>query len=341
MVAEDDGNFSYEGYLVFNRIYSTKLLKPDFDFYHVIEEELTDFSQGSPKEPGQGYQTLPFEDYLRESTEVSPSLKEAVGDIKAFRYLEEEWEIKEVENEDQLEQRPVRDRLMTVDSYWAYPDYIFIKGNKTKAKQASELIRMTLDDYLELNQIGLNSDFLLWLLSQEKNNDVIPGDVSTNMLTDAAVEGEEKDRFGRRNKIDDSTDITKSTPVLMGVLQHKDLTALEGVFEVDKKFVQARISTEGRIHVKADHAVAGSPDIERMSMALVFLQELTGLYEHWIELPNEEKYPPIEFFEDIYQECDRQGVEITFSIDDVIEEYRQKGSPEDYKQRQSGLGEFE
>jgi len=55
----------------------------------------------------------------------------------------------------------------------------------------------------------------------------------------------------------------------------------------------------------------------------------------------EYRYPPLEFFIDVYEECERQGIEVTFSIDDVIEEYRQKGSSEDYDEYQSGLGEFD
>lgn len=331
--------FSYDGYLVFNGIYTTDILDPEFEFDKVIDEQLTDFSPGSHDEPGRGYKSLPFSQHLTDSHGVTGSIQEFIGETRAFRYQEEEWEYQEVELDDGTDERPVKSTI-SLDAYWAFSDYLFLKGNKTKADYASDLIQLKLDDYLKVNEVAFSPDFLLWLLSKEKSGETLPSQISTSMLTDAEVEGEERDRFGRRSKVDDSTDITKSTTVLLGVLQQKDLTAIEGVFEVVGKFVKARVSTDGRVHVKADHDVEGSPDIERMSLALAFLKGFTQLYEKWLELPNEEKYPPIEFFEDIYEECERQGVEITFSIDDVIESYLQKGSPDEYQQRQSGLGDF-
>lgn len=339
MSIEQSIEFSYDGYLVFNGIYATEILNPEFEFDQVIDEELTDFSPGSHNEPGRGYTTLPITQHLTRSHEVSGSLQDFIGETRAFRYQEEEWEYQEVELDNGTDERPVKSTI-SLDAYWAFPDYLFLKGNKTKADYASDLIQLKLDDYLEISEINFNPDFLLWLLSKEKSGETLPGQISTSMLTDAEIEGEERDRFGRRSKVDDSTDITKSTTVLLGVLQQKDLTAIEGVFEVAGKFVKARVSTDGRVHVKADHAVKGSPDIERMALALAFLKGFTRLYEEWLDLRNEEKYPPIEFFEDIYEECDRQGVEVTFSIDDVIASYRQKGSSDEYQQRQSGLGEY-
>ncbi len=101
------------------------------------------------------------------------------------------------------------------------------------------------------------------------------------MLTDAEIRGNEPDLFGQHSKVDDSIDITKSAPVLIGVLSQKGLVAIEGVFGLADRFVRARIDSDGRVHIKADHAISGSSDVERMTISLAFLKQLIDLYQHW------------------------------------------------------------
>lgn len=52
--------FTYDGRLVFNGIYTTKIINSDLDFQEVISNDLTNFSDGSIDNPGHGYQVLPF-----------------------------------------------------------------------------------------------------------------------------------------------------------------------------------------------------------------------------------------------------------------------------------------
>jgi hypothetical protein len=333
--------FSYDGQLVFNGLHMTEVLDADFDFEHVIDEVLIDYSEGSIDKPGRGYKTIPFSDYVDEEIEIDREVEDLLDEVHAFRYLEEKWEYRDTEVDGVTEPHPTLSDHSTFDAYWTFPDYLFIKADKTKADTARSLISDTLDQYLSLRDVEFSSDFLLWIFSKEKNEESLPGDLSVNMLTDAEIRGQEPDLFGQHSKVDDSTDITKSAPVLIGVLSQKGVVALEGVFGMAGRFVRARISTDGRVHIKADHAVQGSPDVERMSIALAFLKELTKLYQHWQNLDSEDRYPPLEFFTDIYEECERQGIEVTFSIDEVVDEYRQKGSPEDYDEYQTGLDSFE
>ncbi|WP_158055877.1 hypothetical protein [Halorussus halophilus] len=333
--------FSYEGQLVFNGLHMTDILDANFDFDHVIEEELVDYKNGSIGQPGRGYQTLPFADYIADEPAIDRRIEELLGEIHAFRYKEEKWEYRDTEVDGVTDTHPTLRGYSTFDGYWASPDYLFIKSDKSKAETARQLLSETLEDYLSLRDFEFNPDFLLWVFSKEKNNEDLPGNLSVNMLTDAEIRGNEPDLFGQHSKVDDSTDITKSAPVLIGVLSQKGLVALEGVFGLAGRFVRVRIATDGRVHIKADHAIQGSPDIERMAIALAFLREFTDLYQYWMNLDSEYRYPPLEFFTDIYKECERQGVEVTFSIDDVVDEYRQKGSPKDYNEYQSGLSEFE
>lgn len=331
--------FTYDGQLVFNGIYTTKIINSNLDFQEVISNDLTNFSDGSIDNPGHGYQVLPFSQFM-EDTSVSPKIERELGEIHGFRYLEEIWEYHEVAINGSTENRPTLAKNSSFDAYWAYPDYLFIKGNKTETRKAEELVQYALDDYIQIKEISFHPEFLLWLFSKEKNGDDLPGSISINMLTDAEISGESPDLLGQHSKVTDSIDITKSALVLIGVLQQKGLVALEGVFEIGGQFVRARISTDGRIHIKADHAIKGSSDFERIILSLAFMRNFTGLYQYWEDLDAENRYPPVEFFIDLYNECDRQGIEINFSIDDVIGKFREKGSTEEYEQYQSGLADF-
>ncbi|GAA0217387.1 hypothetical protein [Halobaculum roseum] len=340
MGIEDEDEFSYDGQLVFNGLHTTTVLDADFDFEEVVDTELINFSPGTMSQPGRGYTTIPFLELLEEEPRVSDSLQASLGEIKTLRYIEEQWEELEVEIDGVVEEKPTKAGQSTFDAYWARPDFLFVRGDKTNARLAKQLLESTLNDYIELDPVTFSPDFLLWLFSQEKNQQSLPGQLSVNMLTDAKFEGDEPDLFGKQGRVSDSTDVTKSIPVLMGVLRQMGIVELEGVFNLAGMFVRARISSEGRVHILADHAIEGSPDIERMAISIAFLQQFTELYGEWKQMDGEQRYPPEQFFIDIYEECDRQGVDIQFSIDQVIEEYRQKGGPEEYQQYQAGLTEY-
>lgn len=333
-------NFSYDGLLVFNGIYTTSVLDSDFDFESTLSDDLVTFEEGTYDSPGRGYQVFPFEDLVRNSGQVSREVQQQIGDIEAFRFREEEWDYNEVDQGGTVEKMPTKEGMTQFDGYWSVPDYMFIKGNKSQADYAKKLLNEALSESLKLREIKFDPEFLLWIFSKEKNSEPLPLDLSVNMLTDARIQGTERDQFGKEQKVDDSTDITQSAHILISVLRQKGLVALEGVFGVGNRFVRARVSREGRVHIKAEHAIKEANELERMALSISFLSKFSTLYHHWKGLSGEEKHPPIQFFKDIFEECKKHGVEITFSIDDVIEEYRNKGSGEEYEQRQTGLKDW-
>lgn len=331
--------FDYDGLLVFNGLYYTSVLNAEFDLDTIVDENLSDFTTGSPEAPSDGYRTLDLAEHVKASSEVDSQLEQLIDNIRGIRYEYEEWEPKEVHEDGELKTNNVRE-TDSFDIYWSFPDYLFVKGNKTEARKAKQLLEYELSEYIQVNNIEFDPDFLLWMFSCKKNSQNFGEGISASMLTDCEIEGEQRDRYGKRNTVDNSTNVTKSTTALMGILRNKALTGLEGVFELDGRFVSAELSSEGRVHIKAEQDISGSNKIERMALALHFLDNLISLYDTWESLPPEDRYPPEEFFRDIYEECKKQGAEVTFPVKDVIKEYRNKGSREEYKERQSGLDEY-
>ena len=334
---EADTQYAFDGQLVFNGLYSTNVLDAGLNFDSVVENELNDFSKGEPGSPSRGYELLKFAEFATQSHLLGDNIKNSVEDIQAIRRKYESWDSGEDIDGNEVSVRSVNH----YDIYWDVPDYLFVKGNKTQASRASDIVQYTLGDYISATEIEFHPDFLLWLFYRFKSEDTQLNDnFKINLLSDAEIEGEKEDRYGKRSRVDKSTDITKSTTVLIGMLKNKDLTRLEGVFDVVDKYVKANIEVGGRVHVKASHSIEGAEDVYRMSLAITFLRELVSLYEDWIELPGDDKYPPLDFFTELYEECEKQGAELTFPYDDVVETYRQRRNQGEGRVKQSDIDEF-
>lgn len=335
-----ESEFSYDGFLVFNGLYSTDVLDPDFDFNDIVQNVLGDFERGEPDQPMSGYEPLEFGEMVQGSHLVSPNIQSELSNVRAIRHRYEEWETRESPSGEEVPTRLVR----SFDLYWDYPEYLFIKGDKTQASRASQIVNYEMSEFINSRKVEFSPDFLLWLFYQEKRGDPISENLDISLLSDAAIEGEKEDMYGKEVAVDRSTDITKSTNILSGILRGKDLIGLEGIFSAQGNFVKASIEVEGRVHIKVSQDIANVEDIQRMSLALLFLRELLTLYEHWEKQSPSEKIPPPEFLEDVYEECKRQGEEPIFDFDHVMEQYRDKraqNGDSSKSDRQSGLNSFQ
>lgn len=337
-LTDTEPDFQYDGHLVFNGLYQTKVLNADFDFERIIDEKLKDFERGSSDKPMDGYEPMDFGAIANESRLLSDQLKDLTSDVKAIRHKYEEWEERELPNGKSEDTRDIR----SYDLYWDFPQYIAVKGDKGQAKKATNLVNLKLDSYISSREIEFEPDFLLWIFYKAMNDESLSANLDARILSDANIEGEE-DRYGKEVTVDRSTDVTKSTNILSGILRNRDLIGLEGTFDARGHFVKANIQVGGRVHIKAAHAINEANDLERIAISIVFLHELMDSYINWEQLPGEEKYPPTSFFEAVHEECSRQGDEPTFSWDDVINEYQTKSTegPIESGERQAGLGDFD
>jgi len=321
-----DEGFTYDGQLVFNGVHFTDVSDPSLE-PNTIVDDLPPFEEGTAEDPGSGYKTLEVADLIASANGMGETLRSVANNLSSFRYLYEDWYESEadVDGERRIVKVP---RVKDVDIYWDYPDYMFFRGQQQDSDATEEDIKEELDDQASLDTVTFDEDFLLWILYRYHADKELTSNLNTRLLTDCETTGEE-DNYGGRNEVGDSANIAQSVPLLDGILRGKSLSTLEGDFRIYDNHVTAKVESRGRVHVKASKGdVKAADDLRRMALSLLFLSEFTELYQKWRDnMDNQDKYPPDSFFTDIYDECDRQGNHITYSIQPVRDEYQRKRSP--------------
>jgi len=214
--------------------------------------------------------------------------------------------------------------LNTVDIFWIFPDYMLFRGAKAEVQEAMVEVSTILNSTANLEDVGFHSDFLLWLFYIHNENEYLSSGIGIERLTDAKVSGE-RDVFGSTRRISGSTDILKSPPVITAILQNETLETIGGYFVYrDANYLSADISNSGRIHLKSRADIKQSGQLRRIILSVRFVKEILDIYHEWDQFEPEKKYPPIDFFERLYEQLQEEGVSLEVPLDDVIEDYTKK-----------------
>ncbi|WP_144240052.1 hypothetical protein [Haladaptatus cibarius] len=312
----------YSGYLVFNQIHQ---LESDF--------ELSNISRCFDDETNEQSDPLQLEDSIKEVLLPARTVDQPVpreflrimdDEVRWFRYKVREF-TEETGIDSDGEQTTVHiPNNRICDIFITSKGYVFFKGTK------SDLNRVTDGFYTKLRDNGLDStatelefdpDFFLWLIYNQSQD--ISGSLLISRLTDAEVVGEQ-DAVGRVNQVSGSDNVARSAPVLTGLLRGKKITMVGGIFEVGGIQMSVDIRSEGRIHIKSDKDISKLESEGRIVTSVSFLHEFCNLYDSWKSLPNSERYPPTAFFNQIYEGLGEAGFNLEFSVESVLEEYKQK-----------------
>lgn len=322
-------DFEYRGYLLFNGLYRTKIYNKEIaNDYGVAEQTLSkNLPHYDANDPGSedGYERIPLTETLAESPDVDEDLAEIADQIISYRYVLEDRNSEDAYYQGRRVHVEVPHENDS-DIYWFHPDYVFLRGAKEIVNETREKTIRNLADEVDLEPVRFDPDFLLWLYWKRTANQPIPAPVGIDYFTDSIVSGD-RDPFGKTNSVDDSTNLGKCVPVIAGVLKGKSIIELEGYFDLfDEHKIKAKLTHDGdrgRVHIKAsagDVATAAT-DERKMALALNFVKVLTELHDDWQKLPQDEKYPPRDFFESLYETARDQGVDIESISEDVLREY--------------------
>ena len=177
-----------------------------------------------------------------------------------------------------------------------------------------------------MGDLRFDPDFFLWLLYRHSEpGESIPGPISVEDLSSSEVYGD-LEQFGHCGRIEDSSNIAESLPIIAALLQEMEFRMMEGFFGVNGSSLKVQIRTEGRIHVKVAGAIDNAETrLKQVLLALRFVSEFVSLYQEWRdEMPPMEQYPLLTFFDDLAGTAARNNAQFTFDVDDLIEEYEDK-----------------
>lgn len=327
MAPKEDNAFTYDGHLIFHP-YSTTIRSENEGQTNIsksLSESLPEYSD-SNTEKNKGFKKIHLDEHYRNrdfSRELDPS------SIIALQFIREEIQSTEAYYDGKRVEVEIPERH-SADIYWHYPDYMFFRGAQIDVKEAQSSIRSALFQYVRIENIGFEPDFLLWLFynyfSSLDNNliDIL-------RITNVGLEGSH-DLFGAENLVRDSVDAARSVPILLGLLQNKSITSLEADFNHNGDQIRAEIK-RGKVLLKASKGVMTSAtDLNRIMTALEFMRNIVKTFKKWQHLAPSQKYPPLDFFKELYDVCKEQGIRIDSPSTEPLREYAAKRGeePSDY-----------
>lgn len=317
---EDFFSFSY--WLKFNGLYFTEeideTVNPDDLTKHVEK-----YSGGSPAEPDEGYRQTDLSDWLAQATELSGSLSNLADDLYTYEYVEEKWPEREIFDIDGEKQTGFTQSHKKMNLFWAYDDIMIIRAQKTVLSEKKGDLLDGLSDNLLLDQVNFDFDFLLWLLYQWRENPRLSAKLRLHSVSDCKTVGQRNQ--DREVEVGGENDITRSVPFISAILDGNKIDEIEGEFIIDGIHIVAKIESAGIIHVKSSREdMLELNELKQMGRAVQFLIEMMRLYEEWVKLDPENRYPPKEFFQTLLEICDDEGYVAKREPQELYAEYEDK-----------------
>lgn len=332
-------DFDYNGRLVFNGLRETTVKATDpEDIRSQLLDDLPSFSRGSPNKQTKGFSEINLADIAeKQNTALEKNSSQVIGDelvetVKAVIDRRYTWEnyagSGDYEFVDEKGDRTSAWIRSTDEAYvyWMYPDFLLIQGSQGKVEPTEQRIKGALGEDIDVDDIRFDPDFFLWLLYRHSEpGESIPGPISVEDLSSSEVYGD-LEQFGHRGRIEDSSNIAESLPIIAALLQEMKFRMMEGLFDVNGSSLKVQIGTEGRIHVKVAGAINEAETwLKRVLLALRFVSEFVSLYQTWRdEMSPTEQYPPLTFFDDLAGTAARNNAQFTFDVDDLIKKYEDK-----------------
>jgi len=323
---DEKESFEYDGRLVINAVYAAEdgalqsLTKDD------ALAKLTAFEEGTPSQPGFGFDDLQLQEWLNRYSDISPMLKSVTEEVIDLAFTKEKYDLNEevVDSDGDAVEGFIRDEWSAYA--YLYPGkYLFLQGSQGKMddlqKQLSPLFNGS-----NFRPIEFDPEFLLWLVWK---SDVVNGPprLDIDHFSDAIMKGN-LSYFGRSNEVSDSRSITNSHPIIAGILDDRNFDKLEGIFEIadpdgESIKVDAQLYADGNIRVMAQKSVGSAHQFKRTLITNLFLEQLLETYLEWEELDPKHKYVHPRYFHTLYEQAKdmTNGAEYDFDYDSLVKKY--------------------
>lgn len=318
-MTHDDEDAHYEGYLLFNDI---RRLTPKTD----VKDVLDAFEQYPQDVENNEFKQIFLPPRALEEPLPREFFRAMDEDYSWFKYLRRDFQTQEAldEDGDLITVRIPSER--TCDVFLTSDGYLFTRGSLSDARHFTNKVIPYLEEFGYIKsqeKVEFHYDFLIWLIYQMQSQESYQNEINIEHLTDAKVTGA-NDAYGGINRVSGSQNIAQSAPVLTGILAGGQVTMLGGIFSIGDVSLRADIESKGRIHIKATQDITSLESSGRVIVALEFAQRMCSMYDSWIQSDVLNKYPPVEFFDEIHQNLKVAGVGVDFSIEETLQYYRSK-----------------
>lgn len=344
----NENEFEYRGHLVFNGLYETRInphggnsTSTSESLREKLTSRLKPFSR-TEAQRGSGYEDIELTEAVENASRIDDDLKGITNNLIDKKYKYEDFGSEEeiVDDKGEIHSGPVRNIKETY-VYWRFPNLMFIQGAEKRVEKTIGDLREALgateadeEDNVLIYSLDFPRHFLLWLIYQVWNNERIGSGVDIHRISGVRTEGSNdgQSHFGNTNEVGDSTSIVRSTPFIEAISHNKLPTRLEGTFRVFGRDVIAQIYEEGRVRVKAQEDLKPAEDHERVLISLQFLSQLVSLRNNWGDKDPQDQYVPPSFIEELDNIAEQEGIDITFSRANLIEDLidNRNESPSDW-----------
>ena len=306
---QSSSDFSFSGFLLFRTLKTSRNKDPD----KVKFDELPKFSPGNLDQPGRGFERI-LSSVPDDFTDENPDLAKLARTGDFLRYISETYgSEQEVITEEGVRMSAFTVSTVDCEIVITPSNNIFVRGSsKDLERVIPELRRFFTEAYAS----DFDPMFLLWMFWKYFSDEEIES-ANPLRLTDAEMKGS-LDGFGQ-TLVYGGEDITRSYPIILGLLRGKEFKSIEGTFNFSGKFVKTKIGSDGTIHIHAAEDIRHSSQIQRYLSAVDAADSLAHLYNKWTKMDRKEKYPPKSFYIELRDNLEESGIEIGFSISKTLE----------------------
>lgn len=317
-----EDEYEYPGWLVFNGLYKTTVLRGNESSPADIVNAFNEYSPGTPNNPQSGFEDIGLSEKLREMVELNETTEEFAEGLYSVRYIDEDWVEQWGYDEDGNETMYFLPNHDDIRIYWDFVnDVMIFKGQKRLLERKESELMGAISNDIHLDPISFDFDFFLWILYKQYEGEPFSADFRVRNVTRGATVTETKDNMGA-GRVQDSHDILRSVLLIAPLLAGKKIEQLQGNFLLGNHQVKAHIEFGGKVHVKvSDSPLSTLSDLRRMGISLRFLSQIVDLFDEWTRLDPEERYPPPSFFDDMAENAEEEGWGPRFDPEDVKARY--------------------
>lgn len=322
----DSNQFEYSGHLKFD-LFEPTIGMDKFSFSQVLNS-LPEYEKGSPETPGYGFKETDFMNFIDSDPQSDiydysnqdSIYRETAESVEALRFLREEFSERVVYNYSGEKMEAFVKDTSEVDVVWTRSNLLLARGSRKNVKNTIDSLQKIIGDKATIRNIKIDPEFLFWVFYKYVANESLPSNsIALFRLTNASLSGEESE-FGSGNRVNESTDISRSLPVIASVLQGHKFEQLSGHFRVGDFSVEATIDTAGTVHTKAKKSLREIDDLKRMLLSIKFQIHLSNLYMSWVNMEDRQKYVHPEFYTDLKEIANQSGFNISVPLDNRIKE---------------------